>query len=141
MVDKEAIFDAIAETLGRRHQLSDLNPAAGTFDLHGEGRSVRVTLTLNLLERYFDELTEKNVIALFYTQRDARDEARLEHIIMQIEESFESDMSLSLVELRLERSIKGKICLAERRGPNRRSFPPAGLDLEGISWTADRPDS
>ncbi len=138
MADKQELFDAVVEILRRRYQISGLDSTAGTFDLRDEDRAVRVTLELNLLKEYFSWLDEENaVLGLAEAQGDERDRVRLQYIIMLIQEYFESDTFLSLVEIRLDRSADGHVSLVRRRGPERRSFPLA--DMEGGFWWSDRP--
>ncbi|MCK9897938.1 hypothetical protein [Frankia sp. AgB32] len=138
MADKRELFDAVVEILRRRYQISGLDSTAGTFDLRDEDRAVRVTLELNLLKEYFNWLDEENaILGLAEAQGDERDRVRLQYIIMQIQEYFDSDIFLSLVEIRLDRSADGRVSLVRRRGPERRSFPSAGA--EGGYWSSDRP--
>ncbi|SNQ51338.1 conserved hypothetical protein [Frankia canadensis] len=138
MADKQELFDAVVEILRRGYQISDLDSTAGTFDLRDEDRAVRVTLELNLLKEYFNWLDEENaVLGLAEAQGDERDRVRLQYIIMQIQEYFDSDVFLSLVEIRLDRSADGRVSLVRRRGPERRSFLSA--DAEGGYWSSDRP--
>ncbi|WP_055748637.1 hypothetical protein [Frankia sp. AvcI1] len=138
MADKQELFDAVVEILRRRYPISGLDSTAGTFDLRDEDRAVRVTLELNLLKEYFSRLDEENsVLGLAEAQGDERDRVRLQYIIMLIQEYFESDTFLSLVEIRLDRSADGRVSLVRRRGAERRSFSLA--DMEGGFWWSDRP--
>ncbi|CAJ59237.1 MULTISPECIES: hypothetical protein [Frankia] len=138
MADKQELFDAVVEILRRRYQISGLDSTAGTFDLRDEDRAVRVTLEPNLLKEYFSRLDEENsVLGLAEAQGDERDRVRLQYIIMLIQEYFESDTFLSLVEIRLDRSADGRVSLVRRRGTERRSFSLA--DMEGGFWWSDRP--
>ncbi|GHE69916.1 hypothetical protein [Streptomyces capitiformicae] len=137
MTDGETFFSSIGEILGRRHRISGLNSKSGTFELHDADRTVRVTLELDLLAEYFNQLDEHDIPGLSHSPQDAQDRVRVKRIAMWIEEIFESDISLSLLEIRLGRSADGRICLVDRRGPARRSFPPANTN--GGYWSADRP--
>ncbi|HEX6355229.1 hypothetical protein [Actinophytocola sp.] len=134
MTDREVLFSGIGEIIGRRHRLSGLDPKSGTFELHDEDRTVRVTLELDLLGEYFNQLNEHDIPG---SPQDARDRVRAKHIAMRIEEIFESDIYLSLLEIRLDRSADGRVSLVDRRGSARRSFPPT--TTESGYWSPDRP--
>jgi hypothetical protein len=137
MTDGETFFSGIGEILGRRHRISGLDPKSGTFELHDEDRTVRVTLELDLLAECFSQLDEHDIPGLSRSPQNAQDRVRAKRIAMWIEEIFESDIPLSLLEIRLGRSADGRISLVDRRGPARRSFPPA--NTEDGYWSADRP--
>jgi hypothetical protein len=137
MTDGEALFRGIGEIIGRRQRLSALDPESGTFELHDGDRAVRVTLALDLLAEYFGQLDERHIPGLSHSPPEEQDLVRTETIVMWIEEIFESDISLSLAEIRLERSADGQISLVDRRGTARRSYPLA--NTESGSWSSDRP--
>ena len=137
MTDGEALFSGIGEMLGRRHRISGLDPKSGTFELHDDDRTVRVTLELDLLAEYFKQLDEDDIPDLSYSPQDAQARVRAKHITMCIEEIFESDIYLSLLEIRLGRSADGRISLVDRRGSARRSFPLTYT--ESGSWSPNRP--
>jgi hypothetical protein len=137
VTDAQAFFSAIGEMLGRRHRISGLDPKSGIFDLHDDDRTVRVTLKLDLLAEYFNQLDEHDIPDLSYSPQDARDRVRAKHIAMSIEEIFESDIYLSLLEIRLGRSADGRISLVDRRGSARRSPPPP--HTESGYWSPNRP--
>jgi hypothetical protein len=137
MNDEEAFFSDIGEILGRRHRVSGLDPKSGTFEMHDEDRTVRVTLELDLLAEYFNRLDEHDIPDLSHSPQDAQDRVRVKHIAMWIEEIFESDIYLSLLEIRLGRSADGAISLVDRRGPARRSSPLT--NTESGYWSPHRP--
>ena len=137
MTDGEAFFSCIGEILGRRHRISGLDPQSGTFELHDDDRTVRVTLQLDLLAEYCKQLDEHAIPDLSYAPQDAQDRVRAKHITRWIEEIFEADISLSLLEMRLGRSADGRLALVDRRGAARRSFPLP--DTERGYWSPNRP--
>lgn len=137
MADGEAFFSGIGEILGRRHRISGLDSKSGTFDLHDDDRTVRVTLELNLLAEYFNQLDEHDIPDLSHSPQDAQDRVRAKRIAMWIEEIFESDIYWSLLEIRLGRSADGRISLVDRRGSARRSFPLT--NAESGYWSPNRP--
>ncbi|WP_461124844.1 hypothetical protein [Saccharothrix stipae] len=114
--------------------MSDPDPASGTFELHDEGRAVRVALAPDLLAEYFDQLDEHDIPGLSRSPQDEQDEVRVRRIALWVEEMFEADIRLSLVEIRLGRSAGGRISLVDRRGPVRRSIPTGSGH-----WSPDRP--
>ena len=132
----QAFLRAVGDILGRRHRMSDLDAGAGTFELHDDERSVRVTLPPALLPEYVAGLGEHAIPDLALAPQDARDHVRARYVTRWIEEMFESDISLSLLEIRLDRTADGGIALIDHRGPARRPFPSAGDD--GY-WSPDRP--
>jgi hypothetical protein len=134
MTDGAAILHGIGEILGRRHRMSVPDPGSGAFELHDEGRTVRVALAPDLLAEFFDRLGERDIPGLSRSPRDEQDEVRVRRIALWIEEMFEADIYLSLVEIRLDRSAGGRISLVDRRGPERRSIP-----TESGHWSPDRP--
>lgn len=137
MTDGEVFFNGICEILGRRYRISSLDPKSGTFDLHDADRTVRVTLKLDLLAEYFKQLDEHNIPDISYSPHDAQDRVRVKHIAMWIEEIFESDIYLSLLEIWLGRSVDGQFSLVDRRGSTRRSTPLT--DTESGYWSPNRP--
>jgi hypothetical protein len=137
MTDGEALFGGIGEILERRHRISGLDPKSGTFEMRDEDRTVRVTLESDLLAEYFRQLDEHDIPDLSHSPRDAQDRVRAKHIAMWIEEIFESDIYLSLLEIRLDRSADGRISLVDRRGSARRPFPLT--NTEGGHWSPNRP--
>lgn len=137
MTSGEALFSQIREHLERRQRVSAVNATSGTLELQDDDRTVRVTLDQNLLEGYFQQLDEHDIPDLSCSAHDAHDRVRARHITMRIEEIFESDVSLSLLEIWLHRSPNGRISLVDRRGFARRSFPVN--DTEGAYWSPDRP--
>jgi hypothetical protein len=137
MTDGEVFFNGIGEILGRRHRISSLDSKSGTLDLHDADRTVRVTLKLDLLAEYFKQLDEHDIPDLSYSPQDAQDRVRVKHIAMWIEEIFESDIYLSLLEIWLDRSADGQISLVDRRGSARRS-PPL-TDTESGYWSPNQP--
>jgi hypothetical protein len=137
MTHGEKLFSGIGEILGRRHRVSGLDLKSGTFELHDDDRTVRVTLEFGLLAEYFNQLDEHAIPDLSYSPRDAQDRVRLKHIAMGIEEIFESDIYLSLLEIRLGQAPDGRISLVDRRGSARRSPPPTYT--EGGYWSPNRP--
>ncbi|MTE17830.1 hypothetical protein F0L17_01510 [Streptomyces sp. TRM43335] len=137
MTDGETFFSAIGEILGRRHRISGLDPKSGAFELRDEDRTVRVTLDPDLLAECCNRLDEHDVPGLSRSPRDAQDRVRAKRVALWVEEIFESDISWSLLEIRLDRSADGRISLVDRRGPARRPFPTAGP--EDGHWSAERP--
>lgn len=139
MSEGEALVRGISQILGRGCRISGLDPRSGTFELHNADQTVPVTLALDLLAEYFHQLDEHDLPDLSHAPQDAQDHIRAKHIALQIEEIFESDISLSLLDIRLGRSADGRIRLVDRRGTARRSLPPAST--ENGYWSPDRPDT
>lgn len=133
MADGEAIFRGIGEILGRRYRISDLDPGSGALRLHDEDHSVRVVLEPDLLAEYFDQLDEHNIPDLAHSPHNTHDQVRTRYVVRSIEEFFESDLELSLLEIRLDRSADGRISLTDRRGAAQRPFPS---HTEGGYWSS-----
>jgi hypothetical protein len=128
MTDGKALFNGIGEILERRHRVSGIDRESGTLHLHDDDRTVRVTLALDLLAEYSEQLDEHDIPELSTSPQDAQDRIRARRITMSIEEIFESDIHSSLLEIRLARSADGRISLIDRRGSAGRSIPSASAD-------------
>ncbi|GAB2699094.1 hypothetical protein [Thalassiella azotivora] len=137
MTEAQALFDGLVAILGRHHRVSGVDPAAGTLELHEDERTVRLTLPPDRLAELYAQLDEHDVPDLAHATPDARDGVLTRRVAVWVEEIVESDLSRSLLEVRLERSADGRISIEDRRGPPRRRVPPASGD--GGYWTASRP--
>ncbi len=136
MTDGNVLFNGIGDIIGRRHQISGLDPRSGSFALHDAHRTVQVVIDVTLLGEYFEQLDENDVPNLAQSPEGERDRVRAKYVTMQIEEIFESDISRSLLEIRLVRSADGRPALVDRRGPAQRPFPPRSAG--GAHWSSDR---
>ena len=137
MTSGEALFSEICAHLKRRQRIRAVDPTSGTLELHDDNRTVRLTLDPSLLEEYAQQLDKHDIPNLSYSADDAHDRVRAKHVTMWIEEIFESDVHLSLLEIRLLRSPDGRISLVDQRGSARRSFPVS--EAESSYWSPDRP--
>ncbi|RJQ68117.1 hypothetical protein D5S17_32980 [Pseudonocardiaceae bacterium YIM PH 21723] len=135
MTDREAFFGRIVENLDPRYRIADLDKAAGTFDLCDEERKVPVSLPLDLLAEYREQLNGSTLPDFPESPEEARDQARLMFIRIWIEELFEADVLRTVREIRLARAADGRLSLVRRRGPVQRPFPRAETD--GAYWSAD----
>lgn len=126
MINKEVLFESITDILRRRHKIAISSSGLGAFDLYDEGRTIRITLSPALLTDYFNQLEGHDIPGLHRLPKDEQDQARIDSIVMWVEEIFESDINLSLTEIRLEKSVNGRVSLVDQRGPSKRPLPFSG---------------
>ncbi len=136
MAAGETSLAEITRVLARRYRVADLNPGSGRLRLSDSTRTVWLDVPPALLDEYLAQLTDDTVSGLSGASAEEQDRLLVKHVVMRVEEIFESDLDLSLQEIRLARRADGRPSLGGHRGVARRPVPAP--TVEGGHWSSDR---